>query len=183
MTADPGYAEFGSKIDAAIVIGSPGANGIMALGEILSGEINPSGHTVDTVYTNYQNDPTWQNFGDNAKAKGNEYLNQDGSGTSEFYVEYEENIYLGYRYYETRGHLDGEEWYNKNVVYPFGFGLSYTTFEQEITNAAKKSIATSLMCAKKIINKIAKTRNIKFLIPMYLLKNRIIKTPFTSMIS
>ena len=141
MTDDPGYAEFGSKIDAAIVIGSPGANGIMALGEILSGEINPSGHTVDTVYTNYQNDPTWQNFGDNAKAKGNEYLNQNGSGTSEFYVEYEENIYLGYRYYETRGHLDGEEWYNKNVVYPFGFGLSYTTFEQEITNASSLNSA------------------------------------------
>ena len=128
------YNDFGKKVDAAIVIGSPGANGIMALGEILSGAINPSGHTVDTVYTNYQNDPTWQNFGDNIKSNGNHYLNQDGSDANQFYVEYEENIYLGYRYYETRGHIDGEDWYKSNVVYPFGFGLSYTTFEQEITN-------------------------------------------------
>ena len=138
------YNDFGKKVDAAIVIGSPGANGIMALGEILSGEVNPSGHTVDTVYTNYKNDPTWQNFGDNIKANGNHYLNQDGSDANQFYVEYEENIYMGYRYYETRGHIDGEDWYKANVVYPFGFGLSYTEFEEEITNASALSSALNV---------------------------------------
>ena len=130
------YNDFGKNVGAAIVIGSPGANGIMALGEILSGAVNPSGHTVDTVYTNYKNDPTWQNFGDNIKANGNHYLNQDGSDANQFYVEYEENIYMGYRYYETRGHLEGEEWYKSNVVYPFGYGLSYTEFEQELVSTS-----------------------------------------------
>ena len=133
------YNEFGKYINAVINIGSPGANGIMALGRLLNGEVNPSGHTVDTVYTQYQNDPTWQNFGGNKS-----YLNPNGSDnytrggeSSKYYVvEYEENIYLGYRYYETRGKVEGEEWYNQNVVYPFGYGLSYTTFTEEITNVS-----------------------------------------------
>ena len=130
------YNDFGKYVDGCINIGSPGANGIMALGRILSGEVNPSGHTVDTVYTNYKNDPTWQNFGGNFTDGGDNYLNEDGSATSYYLVEYEENIYVGYRYYETRGAIEGEEWYNKNVVYPFGYGLSYTSFEQEITNVS-----------------------------------------------
>ena len=130
------YNDFGKYVDGAIVIGSPGANGIMALGRILSGKVNPSGHTVDTVYTGYQNDPTWENFGGNFTDGGDNYLNLDGSATNYYYVEYEENIYLGYRYYETRGHIDGDAWYDKNVVYPFGHGLSYTTFSQELVGKA-----------------------------------------------
>ena len=130
------YDDFGKNVDGAIVIGSPGANGIMALGRILSGKVNPSGHTVDTVYTNYKNDPTWQNFGGNFTSGGDNYLNADGSATKYYLVEYEENIYMGYRYYETRGAIEGEEWYNKNVVYPFGYGLSYTTFTEELVNGS-----------------------------------------------
>ena len=122
-----------SKIDACINIGSPGGYGIMALGRILSGEVNPSGHTVDLVYTNYKNDPTWQNFGGNFKPNGDEYLTSSGNNGTYFFVEYEENIYMGYRYYETRG-KDDAAWYDQNVVYPFGYGLSYTTFSQEIVN-------------------------------------------------
>ena len=49
--------------------------------------------------------------------------------------DYEEGIYVGYRYYETRGHTDGEEWYKDNVVYPFGYGLSYTTFEWNVVSS------------------------------------------------
>ena len=128
------YNDFGKNVDGAIVIGSPGANGIMALGRILSGKVNPSGHTVDTVYTNYKNDPTWQNFGGNFTDGGDNYLTSEGKATSYYLVEYEENIYMGYRYYETRGQVEGEEWYNKNVVYPFGYGLSYTTFSEELVN-------------------------------------------------
>ena len=135
------YNDFGKNIDGAIVIGSPGANGIMALGGILSGAVNPSGHTVDTVYTNYKNDPTWQNFGGNKTyenpSASDAYLKSNGTDAYKYYlVEYEENIYMGYRYYETRGAVEGEDWYNKNVVYPFGYGLSYTTFSQEITNVS-----------------------------------------------
>ena len=132
------YNDFGKYVDGAIVVGSPGAEGIMALGKILNGTVNPSGHTVDTVYTNYSNDPTWQNFGGNFGEKGNAdaYLNMSGDlpRTTYYFVEYEENIYMGYRYYETRGHVEGEEWYNANVVYPFGYGLSYATFTQELLN-------------------------------------------------
>lgn len=138
MTNDPAY---NAKIDAAINIGSPGANGIMALGRILAGDVNPSGRTVNTVYTHYENDPTWQNFGGNFTQNGDNYLLPSGNPSKYYLVEYEENIYLGYRYYETRGQIDGEEWYNENVVYPFGFGLSYTTFTQEITNVAALNAA------------------------------------------
>ena len=137
IASDPAYEQFGKKIDGCIVVGSPGGNGIMALGEILSGSVNPSGHTVDTLYTNYKNDPTWENFGDgkpDGVAYGGSYRKAGGGYANYYGVEYEENIYLGYRYYETRGHEKGEEWYNNNVVYPFGYGLSYTTFSQEITN-------------------------------------------------
>lgn len=122
-------------VDACINIGSPGENGIMALGEILTGKVNPSGHTVDTVYTNYDKDPVWQNFGGNFSKGGDSYLENETKPTSYYYVEYEENIYLGYRYYETRG-KDDPTWYSNNVVYPFGYGLSYTTFEQNIVDVA-----------------------------------------------
>ena len=132
------YNDFGKNVDAVINIGSPGANGIMALGEILVGNVNPSGHTVDTVYTNYKNDPTWANFGGNRTYETpnatDNYVDEGGTATKYYLVEYEENIYLGYRYYETRGLTDGEDWYQKNVVYPFGYGLSYTTFSHEVTN-------------------------------------------------
>ena len=137
------YNDFGKYIDGAIVIGSPGGVGIMALGEILSGKVNPSGHTVDTIYANYRNDPTWQNFGEGIPygdglpgqvPYGGAYRRTNGSYADYYGVDYEENIYLGYRYYETRGHEKGDAWYNANVVYPFGYGLSYTTFTQEIVN-------------------------------------------------
>ena len=129
-----------SKLDGCINIGSPGGHGIMALGKILTGEVNPSGHTVDLVYTNYRNDPTWQNFGGNFKENGDESLTSAGTSGTYFFVEYEENIYMGYRYYETRG-KDNEDWYNQNVVYPFGYGLSYTTFTEEIVNKSELEAA------------------------------------------
>ena len=145
IASDPAYAQFGNKIDGCIVVGSPGGNGIMALGNILNGSVNPSGHTVDTLYTHFENDPTWENFGDGKPgglAYGGSYRKAGGGYANYYGVEYEEGIYLGYRYYETRGHEKGEDWYNNNVVYPFGYGLSYTEFTQEITN--KSAIGASL---------------------------------------
>ena len=154
LPSDPAY---NSKIDAAILIGSPGATGIMALGRILNGDVNPSGHLTDTIYTNYSEDPTWQNFGNNSSCTnypdknsmteqeykkameelpyGDAYILDSDDKTKNYYsVAYEEGIYLGYRYYETRGKIEGEDWYNQHVIYPFGYGLSYTTFTQEIVN-------------------------------------------------
>ena len=138
-----GFIEDGSlgKIDAALWIGNPGGSGLNALGKILNGEVNPSGRTVDLYARDFKADPTWQNFGNNLTANGHEYT-VGGAGQGYYYVEYEEGIYIGYRYYETRGYTDGEEWYNENVVYPFGYGLSYTTFDWEIESAAPANYAT-----------------------------------------
>ena len=157
------YNDFGKYVDAAIVIGSPGANGIMALGEILAGKVTPSGHTVDTVYTRYNEDPTWQNFGGNFQKAGDAYLKaSDGSKTGYFFVEYEENIYSGYRYYETadfeakNGRYNGFD-YDKSVVYPFGHGLSYTTFEESIVNVT--SLQTSPLKATEKFEVSIKVKN------------------------
>ena len=168
--SDPAYHE---KIDGAMLIGSPGATGIMALGRILKGDVNPSGHLTDTIYTSYHEDPTWQNFGDNSSYKnypdkdamsetdfkkaikalpyGDSYI-QDGEGLKPYFmVAYEEGIYMGYRYYETRyaemakvDQAAADEWYNSHVLYPFGYGLSYVgqneyglnNFEQVVVNKA-----------------------------------------------
>ena len=129
------YYDFGKYIDGVLLVGAPGANGFMALGEILSGKVNPSGHLTETMYTNYKNDPVWQNFGAFNGTYAYNYL-KDGSSTEFYLTEYEENIYMGYRYYETRGYIDGEEWYQSNVVYPFGYGLSYTIFDAVIVDAS-----------------------------------------------
>lgn len=129
---DAAYASFADKIDAAVWIGFTGSNGITALGEILNGTVNPSGRLVDTWAADFTKNPTFQNFG-----TGHTDKTTDKYDEGMYYsVDYEEGIYVGYRYYETRGVTDGEEWYKQNVVYPFGYGLSYTTFEWTIGDAS-----------------------------------------------
>ena len=125
---DPNYAPFADKIDAAMWIGFTGSNGIMALGEILNGEVNPSGRLVDTWAADFKQNPTFVNFGTGCTADSTDKYD----GGLYYSVDYEEGIYVGYRYYETRGYTDGEDWYKENVVYPFGYGLSYTTFDWEV---------------------------------------------------
>lgn len=147
-------------INGILWIGRPGANGINAVGDILSGKTNPSGRTVDIWNSDFTADPTWQNFGLNNGTNNVNYGNyENGLPTGDAYtavaygrgvhsIDMEEDIYLGYRYYETRAndygadsainipgvlveeqYSNGEEWYDNYVVYPFGYGLSYTTFE------------------------------------------------------
>ena len=97
---------------------------------ILTGQVNPSGRTVDTFAADASKSPAAQNFGDY------QYVDENGELTKYNYVTYEEGIYVGYKYYETRyedvilnqGNA-GDYDYTKEVVYPFGYGLSYTTFE------------------------------------------------------
>ena len=201
------------QISGVLWIGTPGTYGTVAVGEILSGAVNPSGRTVDTWARDFTQDPTFQNFSDNAQTNYQEidvegedepvpvylpndtmldsngipvispgtdakYTNKnsprwegDGSvwnmtkfpgGTAtgeEFkvvkgglngvkpaqYVSYEEGIYYDYRYYETKyqdmlakSKSKADKWYNGNngkgtgVIYPFGYGLSYTEFNQSI---------------------------------------------------
>lgn len=109
-------------IDGVLLAGSPGAVGFSALGPILAGEINPSGRTVDIFSRDFTADPTFANFGDYA------YSNVDDA----YFVDYEEGIYVGYRYYETAA-VEGFIDYDEAVVYPFGYGLSYTEFDYAIT--------------------------------------------------
>ena len=129
---DPDHYAYSDKIDAALLLGLPGMSGVMALGRVLTGEVNPSGRLIDTYARDFKADPTWNNFGDNRSDGGNRYVNESGREQQFYFVRYEEGIYVGYRYWETRGHTDGEEWYDSHVVYPFGYGLSYTTFSYEV---------------------------------------------------
>ncbi|MDL2302400.1 glycoside hydrolase family 3 C-terminal domain-containing protein, partial [Lachnospiraceae bacterium OttesenSCG-928-D06] len=130
-------------IDSILWMGFPGASGIMALGQILTGmdsegeQISPSGHTVDTWAADFAKDPTWYNSGIYGSEYGNRYL-YEGAKTDYAFVNYEEGIYVGYRYYETRGYEETRvnplsTWYEDSVVYPFGYGLSYTEFDWDVS--------------------------------------------------
>lgn len=133
---DSAYAAFADKIDAAVWIGFTGSNGITALGEILNGDVNPSGRLVDTWAADFTKNPSFVNFGTGCLPDTTDKYD----GGMYYSVDYEEGIYVGYRYYETRGETDGEDWYNANVVYPFGYGLSYTTFDWTVGNASASEI-------------------------------------------
>ncbi len=132
-----------NRIDAVLWIGGPGTTGAKAIGDLLNGNVNPSGKTVDIYSKDFTQDPTWQNFGDNSQVNGGEngaaFLQSGSDVAGQAMVAYEEGIYMGYRYYETRAFAEMQKdpyskWYEKNVVFPFGHGLSYTQFEQEITS-------------------------------------------------
>lgn len=125
--------DYASKVNAALWIGMPGAKGIKALGKILSGEVNPSGRTIDTYARDFMKIPAVANFSNDGKANTGVYSNLSNA----YYIDYEEGIYIGYRYYETRCLTDGEKWYADNVVYPFGYGLSYSEFSWEIVDKSK----------------------------------------------
>lgn len=159
-----GFIEETDGVDAALWIGSPGGSGANAIGKILNGDITPSGHLVDTYVRDFTQDPTWQNFGDNLEDGGNSYL-AAGSKTGNYYVEYEEGIYLGYRYYETRSFQDiyrfGDDngWYNQSVVYPFGYGNSYADFKWTLVES--KTTPSGQEINKDENNKIQVTVNVK----------------------
>ncbi len=136
-------------VDAILWVGGLGNNGVDALGSILNGTVTPSGHTVDLWARDFTQMPTWSNVLDQTQhvdASGNRmdanfYYN--GEKTGYYSIEYREGIYMGYRYYETKAHdMDaasegsGETWYNSQVLYPFGYGLSYTSFEWKMDNVA-----------------------------------------------
>lgn len=128
-------------VDAILVVGDPGDNGYEALGRILNGEVNPSGRTVDLWATDFTATPSYVNYNaanDGTYGYGRYTVN--GEMTDTYYVEYEEGIYVGYRYYETRGYEESKAdaastWYEDHVTYPFGYGLSYTDFEWEVAPA------------------------------------------------
>lgn len=128
-------------IDSAIWIGGPGSTGANSVGKILAGTVNPSGRLVDTYAYDLTTAPAYYNAGDFKYSNTAHMVNGWGGEREEYYtfLNYNEGIYVGYRFYETRfinnetGKSD-EEAYNKTVQYPFGYGLSYTSFKQEIVD-------------------------------------------------
>ncbi len=196
------------KIGAVLWMGTPGAVGAQAIGEIVTGAVNPSGHTVDTWTRDHKKNPTYQNFADNSQTFTDEsgklyrdsngepipnhtMINADGTPTSTCtqarwvdeehkvpnrglngcyaaaYNNYEEGIYVDYRYYETRyadmaatDKAAADTWYagEEGVIYPFGYGLSYTTFSQEITSFDPTE-GTVLTGNKKLVNMEVKVTN------------------------
>ena len=109
-----------------------GQTGFVALGEILAGTVNPSGKTSDTFLYDLKQAPTWNNIGDFDYDNMDEFASEAfGGTTAPTFVNYVEGIYVGYKFYETADD-EGLITYDDVVQYPFGYGLSYTTFSQEL---------------------------------------------------
>ncbi|MBP5091417.1 MAG: glycoside hydrolase family 3 C-terminal domain-containing protein [Bacilli bacterium] len=123
------------EADAVLLAGGPGATGFKALAEILAGDVNPSGRTADIFASDFTLDPTFANFGDYSYTNASYTFN--GSTGNAHFVEYEEGIYVGYKYYETAHDIGATGFnYDNAVVYPFGFGLSYTSFTQSFNSVS-----------------------------------------------
>ena len=208
------------KVAGILWVGNPGFGGAKAIGEILCGDVNPSGRTVDTWTRDFTKDPSFQNFSDNRQNTGvvipnhqgrlahqsaDTMLNADGTPMRDYgadvsytntsnqnylesreymivkgglngskpgaFVSYEEGIYNDYRYYETRyadmaatNKSAADAWYKgeNGVVFPFGYGLSYTTFKQEIVRVspAVKSILTEESDLIEVSVKVTNTGNV-----------------------
>ncbi|MFA6829126.1 MAG: glycoside hydrolase family 3 C-terminal domain-containing protein [Bacilli bacterium] len=159
------------NVDGVLWIGLPGEAGINAVGEILNGNVNPSGHLVDTWTYDMTTNPTFYSANDQTYSN----VSGNGIGSKNKYYEYNEGIYVGYRYYKTadaagyfdstdfkntkfKGHIGEGKYYSELsetntyesmkaegpkatyagydelVQFPFGYGLSYTSFKQEITS-------------------------------------------------
>ena len=124
------------QIKGVLLCPGTGQSGFEGFGKVVSGEVNPSGRTVDTYVSNLKNAPWWNNFGD-FKYTNTEELNSDSSffdpeGTTPSFVNYVEGIYVGYKFYETAAD-EGLINYDDEVVFPFGYGLSYTSFTKEMS--------------------------------------------------
>lgn len=132
-----------SHIKAALWVGGVGQTGMYAIGDALVGKVNPSGRLVDTYAYDANSAPAAVNAGANFwidnKPVGEAYVDQ-----ADQYAMYAEGIYVGYRYYETRyedkvlsRNNVGDYDYSSTVLYPFGYGLSYTNFEYSSFNVTK----------------------------------------------
>lgn len=139
------------KIDAILQVGGVGYNGADALADVIKGKVNPSGHLVATYARDAFSSPATVNFGDYTYTNADEInagVTAEDKNQAIKYIVEAEGIYVGYQYYETRyadlvegngnassvkGSTDGKAWdYDKEMGYVFGYGLSYTTFEETI---------------------------------------------------
>lgn len=137
-TMELGWVDEYEQIGAVILAPGTGASGFAALGEIINGTVNPSGKTVDTFVRDLTATPYYNNIGNhsynNVKDLNDKGVAADPSSMGNLsFVNYVEGIYVGYKFYETAAE-EGLLKYEDYVQYPFGYGLSYTTFEKEIQN-------------------------------------------------
>lgn len=135
------------KVSAIISVGSLGYSGVYGLCDVISGKVSPSGHLSDTIAANVYSAPAVQNYGDFSFTNASEIT----AAVAQNYVVYQEGIYVGYKYYETRyedavmgkgnassskgAFVNKNKWdYSSEVSYTFGYGLSYTEFDRTINN-------------------------------------------------
>lgn len=132
-----GWVKDYSQIKSVVWCAGTGQSGFNALGSILCGDVNPSGRTIDTFVYDLTQTPTWNNFGSFNYTNMDEFkANSFGADTIPAFVNYVEGIYVGYKFYETAA-AEGLIDYDKTVVYPFGRGLSYTTFTQTLNSVTE----------------------------------------------
>ena len=148
-------------VDSVMWIGFTGVNGLRGVADLLTGDANPSGRVVDTFCIDNTTNPAMENFYGAFWGNSTDYADLEGDGPgldgNKYYNVYQEGIYVGYRYYETRyedfvlgqGNA-GDYNYASDVKYPFGYGLSYTTFEY--SDFAVKENADSFDVTVKVTN-------------------------------
>lgn len=187
-----GELEDDDNVDAVLWVGAPGVSGFNSVGKVLTGKINPSGHTSDIYPANLTEDPTWFNYADQSGViqMEDEYAGETAGEVSKAYdsegntidmsttstaietVSYLEGIYMGYRWYETQAELGNyyaadsmpnnddatydtsDTYYNRDngVVYPFGYGLSYTTFDWSNFTANLSEDGTQITVSVDVTN-------------------------------
>ena len=135
------------EIGAVLLAPGAGNTGFAALGEIMNGSVNPSGKTADTYVRDLLNTPYINNIGNhsynNVEDLNQQMVKDDPAALGNIsFVNYAEGIYVGYKFYETAAE-EGLINYEDTVQYPFGYGLSYTTFEQSIENFADDGLTVS----------------------------------------
>ena len=136
-TFELGFTKDYEQIKSVIWTPGTGQTGFEGFGQLLDGEVNPSGKTTDTFVADLTTTPSYNNSGD-FKYDNVEELSYDNGDTGMFagvispsFVNYVEGIYVGYRFYETAA-VENFIDYDQEVLYPFGYGLSYTDFKQEM---------------------------------------------------
>ncbi len=130
-----GFVNDFEHIDSVLWVGGPGEVGMRSVAAVLKGEVTPSGKLPDTYMYDIAKDPAVLNTGNF------QYKDADGNPVRRYFTNYQESIYIGYRYYET---FVSEADYASTVQYPFGYGLSYTTFDWKIgTTSANASTVSA----------------------------------------
>ncbi|HAK18263.1 MAG TPA: beta-glucosidase, partial [Lachnospiraceae bacterium] len=139
-----GFVKDHPQIKSVLWAAGMGHVGMTALGKIVTGEVNPSARTIDTYVYDLTKTPWWNNFGDfnytnmdEFNVPGKSFATGEDTLAVPSFINYTEGIYVGYKFYETAAQ-EGLIKYDDVVQYPFGYGLSYTTFEQKMGDITEK---------------------------------------------